>query len=298
MQSPTSVSCQQTSRLTIFDKLSNKKYLIDTGSDISVLPFSKNSQTRGKLVLYAANNTPIYTYGEQILNLDLGLKRNFTWKFITADVDHPIIGADLLHHFGLLVDLKNNCLVDPITSLQSKVQISSIDFQSISTLCKDTKTKYDQLLMSFKEITNPQNLMSNDVLHNVRHYITTKGSPVFARPRRLDSNKLAIAKKEFSYMMENGICRPSKSSWASPLYLVAKSNGEWRPCGDYRKLNHITIPDRYPIPHVQDLNHNLHGKTVFSVIDLVRAYHQIPIAEEDVKKPPLIHHLVYSSSLK
>ncbi len=78
------------------------------------------------------------------------------------------------------------------------------------------------------------------------------------------------------------ICRRSNSPWASPLHLVPKKDGSWRPCGDYRRLNAVTIPDRYPLPNMQSLNDRMAGCTVFSKIDLVKAYHQIPIAEEDI----------------
>ncbi len=85
-------------------------------------------------------------------------------------------------------------------------------------------------------------------------------------------------------MEKAGIIRRSNSPWASPLHLVPKKDGSWRPCGDYRRLNAVTIPDRYPLPNMQSLNDRIARCTVFSKIDLVKAYHQIPIAEEDIQK--------------
>ncbi|KAG8179878.1 hypothetical protein JTE90_017410 [Oedothorax gibbosus] len=79
--------------------------------------------------------------------------------------------------------------------------------------------------------------------------------------------------------------RPSKSQYSSPLHMVPKKDStDWRPVGDYRALNNQTVKDKYGVPNILDFTAELHGKTVFSHIDLVKAYHQIPINPSDVHK--------------
>ena len=55
---------------------------------------------------------------------------------------------------------------------------------------------------------------------------------VYARAWRLDSAKLTVAREEFANMERLRIVRRSNSPWASPLHMVTKADGGWRPCGD------------------------------------------------------------------
>ena len=89
-------------------------------------------------------------------------------------------------------------------------------------------------------------------------------------------------------LLSSGIIRRSSSGWATPLHLQSKANGGWRPCGDYRFLNKKTVLDRYPIKYLRSFTGQLHGKGIFSKIDLTKGYHQIPIAEEDRHKTAVI----------
>lgn len=99
---------------------------------------------------------------------------------------------------------------------------------------------------------------------------------MYTRARQLPPDRYKKVKVEFELSTELGICRPSKSAWASPLHTVPKKDGEIRARGDYHLLNKKTKPDRYPVPRLQDFTYGLSDKNIFSRIDIHRAYHYIP----------------------
>jgi hypothetical protein len=130
--------------------------------------------------------------------------------------------------------------------------------------------------------------VSTTPAHGFQHHIESKGPPVTAKFWRLDPQRLAAAKEEFSKMLAAGVIRRSSSCWSSPLHMVKKKDGSWRPCGDFRRLNLVTQEDKYPLPNMADLASRLDGCRVFSKLDLQKGYLQVPVNAADVPKTAII----------
>lgn len=110
---------------------------------------------------------------------------------------------------------------------------------------------------------------------------------VYTRNYRLpQSQKVEIA-KEVNKLYDDSLIEASKSNYNAPLILVPKKSVDgskkFRMCVDYRRLNRKLIPDRFPMPRIEDIFDNLGSSKYFSVMDLQAGYHQIPIKRESRK---------------
>jgi hypothetical protein len=108
--------------------------------------------------------------------------------------------------------------------------------------------------------------------------------PVYVPRYRMSPREHQEAIRQVTEGMALGHVQPSTSPFGAPVLFVVKKDGTLRMCIDYRKLNQVTIKNKYPLPRIEDLLDSLNGAKYFTTLDLKSGYHQIPLSPEDIPK--------------
>jgi hypothetical protein len=117
------------------------------------------------------------------------------------------------------------------------------------------------------------------------------GAPIVnTRPYILSHKQKNTMEELVLNLLKNNIIRPSVSTYSSPAMLVKKKDETWRLCIDYRKLNNLTVKNKFPIPVIEDLLYELNGATIFRKIDVRSGYHQIRMHMDDIPKTAFSTH--------
>jgi len=116
---------------------------------------------------------------------------------------------------------------------------------------------------------------------------------ISARPYRLGPPQEAALREHVQHLLKLRMVRPSSSPYSSPIFAIPKKDEtgkitDTRWVMDYRAVNEKTIPDRYPIPNIEDLLSKVAKARVFSKIDLKSSYWQIMIARRDQAKTAFV----------
>ena len=125
---------------------------------------------------------------------------------------------------------------------------------------------------------------ANEFIHRIP---TTNDNPISIRQYRYPEVHKSEVSKQVNEMLQKGVVQPSQSPYNFPLWVVPKkSSGElkYRIVIDYRKLNDITIGDKYPIPQIEEILESLGNSKYFSTLDLASGFHQIKLHPDDSAK--------------
>jgi hypothetical protein len=124
--------------------------------------------------------------------------------------------------------------------------------------------------------------------HAIKLKPTAEIKPISSKVYALSRPEQIELDKFLEEHLKTGCIRPSKSSIASPFFFVKKKDGSLRPVQDYRRLNKITIRNRYPLPLFSELMDKLKGAKYFTKLDVRWGYENIRIKEGDEWKAVFI----------
>ena len=159
----------------------------------------------------------------------------------------------------------------------------STSIASVNVIPTSLPTEYAEFADVF-EPKNSQKLPPHrpGVDHEIP--LMPNAKPVYSSIYNLSETELNALKDYIDNIVAKGFIRPSKSPFGSPVLFVKKPDGSLRLCVDYRKLNDITIKNRYALPLISELFDRLKNAKLYTRLDMADAYNQLRIAESDEYK--------------
>lgn len=302
---------------TITITINGRKYtaLIDTGANLSLIDSNINDFERILLKKPIEFSTitkkdvirfEVITDAPNEFNLPAYTKINWKMTELKGRKYNFIIGIDLLNCFNTMINLidgyisfnqritkfilnpYNNlevCTLEGIEFEWNRIQLDHLNTEEYSETIKILK-RFEKLF--FRE--GDQLTSTMNVQHEIR---TVTDEQINAKLYRYPPQHEVEVRRQIKEMEEQGIIRKSNSRYSSPLIVVPKkvdNSGQrkYRIVVDYRKLNDVTIDDKYPLPNIDSILDKLGRAQYFTTIDLAKGYHQILIREQDREKTAFV----------
>ena len=169
------------------------------------------------------------------------------------------------------------------TKKARKPDIVEVEEILLEELDDEQSQRVRDMLRPFKEMWRPGRVGKVNV---TEHYIDIKpgARPQYSQPYRAGPFARKVIQNTIDEMLGQDIIEPARSEWAAPVVLAPKPDGTLRFCVDYRRLNSVTIKDRYPLPRMEDCLDSLGEAQFFSTLDCNWGFWQIPLHEQDRHK--------------
>ena len=159
-------------------------------------------------------------------------------------------------------------------SVKEKLNVNpEMEFTYVSELVELYKSEYVLGKRCVQDSTDPNLEMKLVLKHD---------QPISYRARRISYSDREKLKVIISDLLKEGVIRPSRSPYSSPIVLVRKKTGDIRLCVDYRELNKITVKDNFPAPLIDDQIDKLKNKKYFSHLDLKNGFHHVRMNEKSI----------------
>ncbi|KAM9994489.1 hypothetical protein ACTFIZ_007642 [Dictyostelium cf. discoideum] len=145
-----------------------------------------------------------------------------------------------------------------------------------------SKSQAVPLIIKYQDVfTNT--LTEPGAISGVEHQIklTQKDASFQAYPVKFTNEQKDFLDEHIKELLKYKIIRESNSPVSSSVVLRPKPDGSMRMCINYTKLNNITVKDRYPIPDINEIWNQIKGSKVYSKLNMISGYYQIPIRESD-----------------
>ena len=146
----------------------------------------------------------------------------------------------------------------------------------LSHLEPSQQEELKQLIHEYEHLFPDIPTRTDKIYHDV---IVEDSKPLKQHPYRMNPLKQKHLQDEVKYLLENDFIEPSQSNYSSPCILVPKSNGTYRMCTDYRKVNSVTKTDSFPIPRIDDCIDKVGNSKYVTKFDLLKGFWQVPLTD-------------------